>query len=310
MTCLIHRARVHWLALLTTVLGALLAVPHEAAGQEAETLDRGLELYNGLEYEQAAEVLNQALREPHRSTIELLQIYSTLGATYVFLERQDEAKLALRRLLCLDEDFRFDEFASPRIRRVFRRVQHQWEANGKACGQTLPATLVTVNHEAPRQSEKGQLLALRFQLSPPDHQVNLAILHYRITGQDSFWQAESAIEPTGTVQFTIPALAVKPPATEYFLEILDPLGNRMTTLGTSGAPVRVPVPEAEPAACPRSPRRNWLLWTVVGVSALGLGLALGLVLGLGLERQNNEPSSNQATVGLTSCDGTTGVCFR
>ena len=153
-------------------------------------------------------------------------------------------------------------------------------------------------------------MALRFQLSPPDHQVNLAILHYRITGQDSFWRAESAIEPTGTVQFTIPALAVKPPATEYFLEILDPLGNRMTTLGTAGAPVRVPVPEDEPAACPRSPRRNWLLWTVVGVSALGLALALGFVLGLGLGEDDIEPSSNQATLGLTSCNGTIGVCFN
>ena len=296
--------------LALVVLLTLTALPDLAAAQQQvetdnELLRQGLELYEELEYERAVEVLSAALLEPGNSEQELLTIYQTLGTLYVFLGRQQEAALALERLLCVDNEFSFGEYASPRIREVFDQVRADWDEDQceERRGGSTAAT-VTMDHESPNAADPGDQLDIQVVIEDPDGLVDAVVLHYRAAGEEGFNERPAAMTSPGTFDATIPSDAVAAPAAEYYVQAVNAEGEPLTALGTARAPLRVPVSGPGEGG---SVARQWWFWTIIGVVVVGAGLGLGLGLGLDQD-QPTDPS--EATLTIFVCDGENSeVCF-
>jgi hypothetical protein len=301
------------------VMAAALAWAASARAEEQavetdnELLRQGLQLYEELEYERAVEVLSAALLERDNTTQERLLIYRTLGTLYVYLDRPQEAALALRQLLCVDASFDFGEYASPRIREVFDRVRREWTTEGRPCetqlGPAEPAPQsVSLDHESPHSASPGEEVELQVTVDDPGHRVASVALRYRAQGEEGFNEARATMASPGAYEATIPRDAVRPPAAEYYLQALDAAGAPLATLGTSRAPLRVAVSAPGGGGTEhRSIASRWWFWTIIGVVVVGAGLGLGL--GLGLQEPEPNPPPDDATLTIRICDGETDTCL-
>lgn len=303
-------------AVAVTAAALAWAASAHAEEQAVETdnqlLRQGLEFFEELEYERAVEVLSAALLEPGNSTQERLLIYRTLGTLYVFLDRPQEAGLALRQLLCVDASFDFGEYASPRIREVFERVRREWRAAGRPC-QAQPEPVgpapqpVNLDHDSPRSASPGDEVEIQITVDDPGHRVASVVLRYRAGGEEGFNEAQATMAGQGAYEATIPRDAVHPPAAEYYLQALDASGAPVASLGTARAPLRVPVSTPGGGTERRSIASRWWFWTIIGVVVVGAGLGVGL--GLGLQEPEPQPPPDDATLTIRVCDGETGTCL-
>lgn len=273
-----------------------------------ELLQQGLELYEELEYERAVETLSAALLEPSNSVSERLLIFQTLGTLYVFLNRDQEASLALTRLLCVDPSFEFSEYASPRIREVFDRVRQQWRDEGSPCEEqaVAPRQLapVSLDHESPVEASQGEALEIEVTIDDPELRVASVLLNYRASGEQGYNETSATMTQPGRFTATIPGDVVQSPAAEYFIRAVTDNGETLDELGTQRAPLRVPVRGGEESG---GIARQWWFWTIIGVVVVGAGLGLGLGLGLNQE----DPTPSDGTLTVVVCDGeNTDICFN
>lgn len=284
-----------------------------------EMLRLGLQLFEELEYERAVEVLSAALLQPGNSIRERLLIYRTLGTLYVFLDRQPEAELALRRVLCVDSDFEFGQYASPRIREVFDRVRQAWVSEGSPCEEQAPVqpviagpSRVVLDHDSPDSATSSEALELVVTVEDPEDQVSALTLYFRATGARQFNTAIASSTLPGTFVATIPGESVQHPAAEYYLQATNADGEPLATLGTARAPLRVPVSESGTTNGRTSIARRWWFWTIIGTVVVGTALGLGLWLGLRDDEPPPivEPPPEEATLTITICDGESpSICF-
>jgi tetratricopeptide (TPR) repeat protein len=295
-------------------VAALAATPRAAAEQapletDNELLREGLRLYEELEYERAVEALSAALLQPGNSPEEQTQIFQTLGTLHVFLNRPQEAEFALERLLCVDADFDFGAYASPRIREVFDRVRTAWQAEGSPCpDQQAPAAPqaapVSIDHESPVSARRGEALDLRIAVEDADLRVSSVVVRFRAAGESEFEETTATMVGPGAFEAAIPGEAVAAPAAEYYVQAVDDEGAPLASLGTARAPLRIPVAGGER----RSIARQWWFWTIVGVVVVGAGLGVGLGLGL---QDDRPPAPGEATLTISVCDGEDrSVCFN
>ncbi len=301
--------------IVAAFVAAAWFAPALASAQQAipetdnELLRQGLQLYEEMEYERSVETLSAALIRPGNSVGDQLLIFQTLGTLYVFLNRQQEAEVALERLLCIDGAFDFGEYASPRITQVFDRVRQQWQESGSPCpdqvGSGQPeAAPVTMDHESPDTANPGETLELQVSIEDPDLRVNSVILFYRVQGEEGFDQTPATMVSAGVFEAAIPGDAVGAPAAVYYIQAVSDGGDPLAALGTPRAPLRVPVSSGER----RSIARTWWFWTIVGVVVVGAGLGIGL--GLGLQDDPPQPPG-EATLTISVCDGEDrSVCFN
>ena len=303
-----------WVSFASSVLFVLAwrgsAAAEPAAATDNELLRQGLELYEALEYERAAEVLAAATLEPGNDRTEQIQIYQTLGAVSVLLDRGRQAELAFRRLVCLDQSFAYGEYSSPRIRDAFDAVRRAWEDEGRPCPETFgpteprPPAPVTLDHESPQTARAGEPLELRVGVTDPDRRVDGVRVEYRSPARAS-WSTSTAFRVSPDVYAaTLPADAVQPPAVDYSLAAVGEADEVLATLGTARAPLRVPV-ESERR---RGVAREWWFWTHIGVAVAGVatGIAVGVVYGT----DEQTPPPEEVTLTVRVCDPEQGLCPR
>lgn len=282
---------------------ASLAHAQGQAQTDNELLQEGLRLFEDLQYEEAIEPLSAALLEPGNTAEERILIYRTLGTLYVYLGRQQQAELALERLLCVDSSFDFGEYESPRIRQVFDRVRDQWnqaECEQQSAAQEYP---VTLDHESPTDAVQGSSIELEIAVDDPALRVNSLILYFRASGEAGFSEVPGTMSSPGTFTATIPGDAIQPPAAEYYIQAVGDTGDALASLGTARAPLRIPVTDEDSGGV----ARKWWFWTIIGTIVIGAGLGIGL--GLGLQPDGPDPSS-EGTLIINVCDSENpGSCF-
>jgi hypothetical protein len=272
---------------LVASLGLLPGVAR--AGIDSDLVTRGVAAYDALEYPRAVELLEQALRET-LTREEKIAALRTLGFAHVALEQPDAARADFERLLRIAPGFELDRTISPRVRVVFAEVKARMApAPGAAEPPAeLPALTPTVDWGGGVSAQPGHAVAIRVDDSG---RAVRGELFYRTRGQAGFAKLTA---PLAGARFaaTVPGMAVRAPALEYYLVLLDGGGATVASAGSQAQPLDVAVA----AAATRAPvyKRGWFWAVIGGVAVVGAGVATAVVL---TQRTSVSPST-PATITL------------
>ncbi|HSN99789.1 MAG TPA: hypothetical protein VLS89_15945 [Candidatus Nanopelagicales bacterium] len=282
----------------TLALAACAAVagaPAPAAAQQAPSsatalIQKGSELFEDQRYEESIQTLSAALLRPGLTKQERVEVYRLLAYNYIILQRVEEADSAVRGLLVLDEAFSLPPTESPRFRDVFEATRTKWEEEGKPgkvdeAVPPPPLKPVRIFHSSPAQVGANTAIKLSGTLGDEDNRVKGVQLAYR-TGTKGRFVTVPATYTLGKFRAQIPAMAVRPPLVEYYLQAVDQGGLPIASRGDAAAPLRVAVaaPKEE-----RSVLTSPWLWVPVGVAVVGSIVATTLIV---------SSSSNSSTVSI------------
>lgn len=89
-------------------------------------VERGLALFERLEYDRAVVMLGRALAEPDLPTADRLTALQTLALSYAVLDDETNATRTFHRLLDLSPRYEIDRAKSPRLVRAFDGARSAW----------------------------------------------------------------------------------------------------------------------------------------------------------------------------------------
>ena len=247
--------------LLSLVAVALAASPALAdTGNEA--IDKGIALYNDLEYETAIEVLNEALADPNLSMQEMTEGYSHLGLCYLALGQEAPARAAFLKLLEANRDFKLPRTVNQRALDIFAEVKSSLP---ELVDEVQPVNLTqTVSPIAPKV---GNAISVGVIIVDPDRRHNKVVIYHRVRGDKSYSEVKALSTATGRYAVTISGAFVKDPALEYYVAAFDATGELVTSEGTAEQPLTIAVGAKGKAAAPIYAR--WWFWGAIGAVAAG-----------------------------------------
>jgi tetratricopeptide (TPR) repeat protein len=236
----------------------LLLTLHAPARAEIESdlVKRGLAAYGRLEYERALRLLGEAARSESLTREEKLAVWRTSGFCHVALDRPDEARQDFVRLLTIDPGQDLDARVSPRARAAFEQARGEVALRGAQAPSLhhLPELEDRFDPLAPREGE-----TVRVSVCHPGGLARHAQLFHRLRGEAAYSRLEADVDDQGCVHLSIPASAVRPPALETYLVMLDASGTAIARAGNLATPHAVAV-RSRPVPLHR---RRWF-WGVVG----------------------------------------------
>ncbi len=280
--------RTLWLSLV------LLSLPTLASAATG-SLEKGVQLYESLEYEKAAQLLEAALADESAPTADRAKAAGYLGVIHLVLGREKAAREAFAAALRLDPSVQLPADASPAVRSVLEEVRatltppptdsgkeprdpaHQEEV--KTERPPIDATQQILNHTPP-EAGAGPL---RIEVTlDPYRQVNIdeIVVHHR-RSDDEFWFSVQAT-PLNANHWVAELPPPSPEApTEYFIEAVGPGGVQVATVGSKTTPLTVPARTSaqpgvvdidagslqEPSETPAPWYQRWYLWAGVGAAA-------------------------------------------
>ncbi|GAB5541456.1 MAG: hypothetical protein RLO52_09785 [Sandaracinaceae bacterium] len=268
-----------WLAAALVTAALLVGPTAVAAAQDAEIgrlIEEGRARYRELEYLDAIDVLRRALASETATDAQRAEALEVLGATYVILDRDREARETFEELFAIDPYHPVREpTGSPKIARFVARVRAELVPDAALDPD------VQLRAELPRAGRVGEDLPLRFRVSPP-----AAIRRVRLFWRGAEGQAWTGLDaaPEGDATFTL-TLPARPRSDQLELYALgrDESERVVARAGSPLAPLALPVTLEESG----SVLTEWWLWT-----AIGGGVALAIVLGvaLGVSSGQSAPS--------------------
>jgi tetratricopeptide (TPR) repeat protein len=264
------RSLVSWCSILGLALTLGLALPATGAAQGNPLIERGIEEYDDVRFEEALQTFSAALVRTGNTPADQQRIYRYLALTYLALGRQEEASGAWRALLGLAPDTQAGSDVSPRFREFFTQVRSQWEADGRP--GLPPARPVTIGHRSPPQADRGTQVTLEATIEDPDHRTASLVLAYRQGSSAVFRRVDCTRGPDGTYTATIPGGDVSPPLVEYYFEAVDANSLPLASRGDVAAPLRIAVPA--PGGDITSEPLFWGL-LVGGIVAVGVAVGVG-----------------------------------
>ncbi len=249
-----------------------------AAAPPASTrsLDKAEAAFDELEYDHAAALYEQALKEPG-SRADRLTAYKGLSLSFAFIGAERDAKEAFRRWLSLDPTAKVESRLGPKVTKPHAAAKKAVE--GKKARLELTQDLST-----------GTLTVQLYESLPMSSDVAIA---WRAVGNKDFKIEKGGVEAPFTV---------KPPPTkdvEVFAFSLDPDNGVLHEEGTREKPVKFSaVKKASPTVARKGPvevtsapeeafipepeessvssgggSSNWPIWVGVGVGVVGAGVA-------------------------------------
>jgi hypothetical protein len=243
------------------------AVPARAE-VESELVQKGVAAYEALEFDHSVEILNRALAES-LTREERIVTFRTLGFAYAALDRADDARAAFARLLRLDGSAELDRSVAPRVRGLFEEAR-TLVATGRAepAMAALPALKPLVE---PAHPKEGQALSIAV-VHPGGLARSLQLFH-RVRGEPSYSEVTAPLRD-GRFAATVPGLAVRAPAIEYYAVALGEDNVALGRAGSLSSPLRVDVVPAKAGH-----RRRWVWGVAVGaVAVAGAAAAVAAVL--------------------------------
>lgn len=267
---------------------ALLVSPLLWRVAQAQTgnsdIDRGIALYDDLEYEQAAEVLAAALAQPGLSVQELVEGYRVLALCYVALDRDDEARAAFKKLLEADPSYVLPRTESPKALDLFDEVKQSMPPPEGAVRMTQSVT--------PSTPRRGQPLLVAIAVIDQGGRHARVTVYHRVKGQRSYSSIKAQASGAGRYSATISGAFVEPPGVEYYVVAEAADGRALVGEGSAEEPLLVVVDKKGAVAAPIYGK--WWFWATIG----GL-LAAGTIVGLALAGGDPANPDPNATVNIT-----------
>ncbi len=243
--------------------------PRTTSGEVERLLERGRQLYLQLDFPGVIDAMSRANAVPGASQGQRLEAFEYLGAANLVIDREVEARAAFERMLAIDPYHALREpSGSPKIREFVEQVRREQVADA-AIDPELQ--LVVDAPEAARASATLPV-AVRSQGAT----VASVRVHHR-SDEEREWRA-TELAPAGEGDFEG---EVPTPATTgrmlLYAEARDGSGSVLGRAGEPHWPLEVDVRDELPVPL----IRQWWLWTLVGVAAVGLGVGLGVGLSQG-----------------------------
>lgn len=268
---------------------ALLVLPVVGRLARAQTgnpdIDRGIALYNDLEYEEAEVVLSKALSKPNLSVQEVTEGYKYLGLTYVALGRDDDARAAFRKLLETDPRYELPRTENPKAIDLFDEVKKS---------MPLPPGAVRMTQSAsPSSPRRSQPVVVTIGVVDQDGRHSRVMVYHRVKGQRSYSAIKAQAGGAGRYAATISGTFIEPPAIEYYVVAEDAEGRALAQEGTPQEPLLLLVDRRTVETTPVY--GHWWFWASIG----GLLLA-GTLVGVALSGDDaTPPPGNTADVTIT-----------
>jgi hypothetical protein len=201
----------------------LIAAPVEAQLEEAEAA------YLDVDFERTLAASQAAIDSGELGPTELARAYELLGVSAAALGEPEVAQDCFLRMLSIDEDRELDDTVPPRLRGPFM------EARGTLTARPDRLTVEVVLARA--------YSALRITLNDPFQMIQGVRVHVRVEGDTEWTEIEEDYEDEVMATF---ARAASADRLEYWLEVLDPNGNRIAVVGSEFVPLVVGRPAPAP----------------------------------------------------------------
>ncbi len=244
-------------------------LPPTAATPDA--LARAEQAFLDVDFDGTLAAAQEALREGGHSPEQLVRLYELLGVSSAAVGEADRARDFFIRMLAIDPSADLDDTVPPRLRAPFLEARGIVTSRPERLGVSVGLARV--------QS------ALHVQLTDPFQLGSTVRVHARLEGALAFTTTEAAAQSVVLARLDGASEADR---VEYWVELVDPFGNQVLTLGNEYQPRVV---GREPAASRGATssagggvlEEPWF-WTVVGVVVVGAGVTVGTVLGLEASR--------------------------
>jgi hypothetical protein len=275
----------HSLAIVT--LAAVLAAAAPARAQsDNPDIDRGVKLYQDLEYEKAISVLETALAVPHLTVREKTVGFLHLALAHLALRQTQPAREAFRALLEADRDFVLPPEASQTAHDLFDEVKRSLPPPPPKVNAALSASA------APAAPAEGAAVTVSARVTDPEGKLAKVIVHHRIRG-DQRYSTVTAQKAAGGWSATIPGAFVKAPAVEYWVEAADATGGAVASDGSADVPLVLVVGSHAPPAG-GTILGKWWFWA--GTGAVVAGVVGGVLL---LSGGGNSPTDSTVIITVT-----------
>ncbi len=247
---------------LALILATALCAPARPALADTgnEAIDKGIALYDDLEFEQAIVVLGEALEQSDLSTEELTEGYRHLALAHLALGQDEKAKEAFRMLLVANPRYELSRTTSQKARDLFDEVKRSLPPPPE---EVKPVRLTqTVSPLAPKKQTPVSISVI---VVDPDKRHQRVVVYHRIKGQKKYSRIVAMHTAQGRYAATISGAFVEPPALEYYVAAVDADGNDLAVEGSAQRPLTLTVEKKEKAAAPIYAR--WWFWGAIGAVA-------------------------------------------
>lgn len=252
-------------ALLAAGIALFLCVPVASA-----QLDDAEAAYLDVDFERTLNAAQAAINSGELEPGELARAYELLGVSAAALGDPDTARDCFLRMLSVDEERQLDDTVPPRLRAPFM------EARGALTARPDRLHVEVVLARA--------YSALRVALTDPFEMIQGIRIHVRVEGGTEWTVIDEDYQDEIMATFASAASADR---LEYWLEVLDPRGNRIQVLGTEfeplvvGRPAPAPVGGGEAGGAGGgggpSIAEEPAFWLVLGAVVLvGAGIGIGV----------------------------------
>lgn len=258
---------------------AILALALAAGAARADEIEEAERRLADLDYTDAINILESLLRHGEADARDLARIYGLLGKAAASSGEDSQAVWAYTRLLALEPDFDLGSGVSPRLRRAMAAARRELPENAS----------IRLQLRAPRQAwaERPTSIALEVNADGLGLVRGMRVYHRR-EGAASY--SRVTVRGPPPLEAVIPAFSTPRAGRrlEYWVAALDEYGNELSTMGTRGRPMSMPV--RNPPADASSGRgrsgdhdgdeggvtKQWWFWA--GLVAVAAGATAGALL--------------------------------
>jgi hypothetical protein len=193
--------------------------PRQVAPEVIDELEAAERAYLDVDFERTLEHASAALQAGGHDPDRLGRIYELLGVSAAALGDTEGAREFFERMLAIDPDATLDDTVPPRLRAPYL------EARG-----IISARSDQLDVEVGLDRVRA---AVRVALRDPFEMARLIRVHARLEGSAEFTSLESRAQPE--VLAPLPG-SDSADRVEYWVEVLDAYGNKLTTVGSEFEP--------------------------------------------------------------------------
>ncbi|MBI2372690.1 MAG: hypothetical protein HYV07_01695 [Deltaproteobacteria bacterium] len=273
----------------------------------ASLLAEARQLYDGLEYDGVAPIIDKVLLLPDLTKQQRADALELKANSLAIMGLSVDAEKPFRQLLELNPSFDLPPETSPRIMGVFRKVQVEEKANAARRREEERLRIVQgmqLTSAPPSEVEGGWPVFFDSRLADPTEAVKTMRLQYRRSG-DTAYSALTAVRDTLTSTTGKASLwrATIPPdytsttdgfTLEYYVQTFAPDGTELISLGASSDPLTIEVLPGEiEESAPTLFRTGWF-WVGAAV-VLGAAATSTYLL---VREASDLPETNLGVVAL------------
>ncbi len=251
------------------LLAASSGAEAQSGGSNAECrsnphLARARELYDDLNFEEAATTLQRAIEFSNNCRWDLAEIYRLKAYVDAVNGERERCHRDFEIFLALNPDWDMPPDVAPKIKNCFEDAKSVAKSRRE----------LAIAHEAPAEVQPNAPVSLKIKVTDPLRLVDQVRLFFRREGVKVFTVVSQRADDT--VSIVIPALAVPPDPQgykiEYVVRAVDRWDGVLTEQGNSKKPLVFAV---APGTTGESLVQQWWFWTAIaGVVALGAGAVI------------------------------------